>query len=171
MNTFFLALSEIVLGFLISILVIYFSLKIYCTLLQVNLSDIYHNNALALLMASFIFSGGFILIDVIRPTLMTSEIIANTSPGALILIFKTILYLLLFISICLALGFFVIFFSFKLFDLLTKGVKEQEEIVKKGNLAVAMVVASVIIVITLLVNPSIRLLIETLVPSPDSFLK
>ena len=170
MSTFFIALAEIVLGFLIAIVVIYFSFKSFRKFLSVELSEVYHNSALAILMATFIFASGFILQDVIRPTFMTAEIISESNPPLVMLIIKTLAYLFMYVIICLALGLLIVLSAFKMFDLLTKGVDEHDEIVIKGNIPVAITVAAIIIIITLLLNPSIELLIETLIPKPDLFI-
>ena len=60
----------------------------------------------------------------------------------------------------------VIFISIKLFTYMTKNINEFQEI-KKNNLAVAILTATIIISISLLVKESLYLLLETFVPYPE----
>ena len=72
----------------------------------------------------------------------------------------------LFLSVIIITITLVIFISIKLFTYMTKNINEFQEI-KKNNLAVAILTATIIISISLLVKESLYLLLETFVPYPE----
>ena len=71
-----------------------------------------------------------------------------------------------FITTLLLVILLVHFISFTLFSLMTRGIKEINEI-EKNNIAVSLIIGVVIIAISIMVKDSLYLLLESFVPYPD----
>ena len=56
--------------------------------------------------------------------------------------------------------------SIYLFTLMTKDVKEFEEI-KANNIAISLIIAAIVISVSLMVKSSLYLILESFVPYPD----
>jgi uncharacterized membrane protein YjfL (UPF0719 family) len=82
------------------------------------------------------------------------------------LVFRFFQYLLLFAGIGLAVSLLVNFVSLRLFNFLTRDVDEMEEI-RKGNIAVALIAAAILVVISLFVRDSVVFLLESMIPYPE----
>ena len=72
----------------------------------------------------------------------------------------------LFLGLMIFTIVFVIFISIKLFTYMTSDVDEFNEI-QKDNISVAILTATIIISISLLIKESLYLLLESFVPYPD----
>ena len=72
----------------------------------------------------------------------------------------------LFLSIIIITIAVVIFIAIKLFTYMTTDINEFEEL-KKNNIAVSILTATIIISISLLIKESLYLLLESFVPYPD----
>jgi len=83
-----------------------------------------------------------------------------------LLVLDGLKYTGLFLTIIIITIALVIFISIKLFTYMTKSINEFQEI-KKNNIAVAILTATIIISISLLVKESMYLLLETFVPYPE----
>ena len=73
----------------------------------------------------------------------------------------------LFLTIIIITTALVIIVSIKLFTYMTKRIDEFQEI-KKNNIAIAIITATIIISISIMVKESLYLLIETFVPYPKT---
>lgn len=166
MNTqlFTLALLEIILSIGISVGVIFVSYILLKKLFFQKETLQGDNLAFVIFTSGIMLSIGIILSEVIPS--ITNVIRLSATQNEAISIGSIIGYssLYLFIgfigALCINLAVFL------LFSLLTKGVNEFKEI-QRNNIAVAILVATILISITLIAKDSIALLISSLVPYPE----
>jgi hypothetical protein len=107
------------------------------------------------------------LISGIKAPILTSLRLISENPeydGSLLL--DGLKYTLLFLLIVVIAIGFINFLSVKLFTLMTKSINEFEEI-SKNNIAISILIATIIISISLLVKDSLYLLLESFVPYPE----
>ena len=162
---FFLALFEIIFSLLISVGVIYVSYGILRRVFfkQNDLSG--KDMAFTVLTAGLVLSIGLILSEILPQITQVVRVLTtqNENPDYTTIVQYSALYLTIGFVITLLINTAV----FGLFSLLTKGIREYEEI-KKNNLAVAIIVSVTIISITLIVKESVAVLISALLPYPQA---
>ena len=160
---FYLALFEIIFSLLISVGVIYVSYGILRRIFfkQNDLSG--KDMAFTVLTAGLVLSIGLILSEILPQITQVVRVLTtqNENPDYTTIVQYSALYLTIGFVITLLINTAV----FGLFSLLTKGIREYEEI-KKNNLAVAIIVSVTIISITLIVKESVAVLISALLPYP-----
>ena len=166
MNTqlFGLALLEIILTITISVVVFYISYKIL-KMLFFNNEDISGENIAFTIFTSGIFLSIGIILSEIRPSI-SNVIRLSTTQTEAIDAFQIVKYSGLYLFIGFIAAVLINSSVFLLFSVLTKNVNEFKEI-QKNNIAVAMLVVSILISITLIAKNSIALLISSLIPYPE----
>lgn len=166
MNTqlFTLALIEIVLSLVFSVLIIFTSYKILKRLFF-STEDVQGDNmAFTVFTSGIIISIGLILSEIV-PSITNVIRIATTQEESINLI-TVIQYSSLYLFIGFVMAIFINAAVFFLFSILTRGVNEFKAI-KTNNLSVAILVVSILISITMIARDSIELLISSLVPYPE----
>ncbi|MDC1326856.1 MAG: DUF350 domain-containing protein [Flavobacteriales bacterium] len=166
MNTqlFGLALLEIILTITISVVVFYISYKIL-KMLFFNNEDISGENIAFTIFTSGIFLSIGIILSEILPSI-SNVIRLSTTQTEAIDAFQIVKYSGLYLFIGFIAAVLINSSVFLLFSVLTKNVNEFKEI-QKNNIAVAMLVVSILISITLIAKNSIALLISSLIPYPE----
>ncbi len=166
MNTqlFGLALLEIILTITISVVVFYISYKIL-KMLFFNNEDISGENIAFTIFTSGIFLSIGIILSEILPSI-SNVIRLSTTQTEAIDAFQIVKYSGLYLFIGFIAAVLINSSVFLLFSVLTKSVNEFKEI-QKNNIAVAMLVVSILISITLIAKNSIALLISSLIPYPE----
>ena len=166
MNTslFVLALLEIILSLVVSVVIIFASYKIMKRLFFTN-EDVEGQN-----MAFSIFTGGVVLsigiiLSEILPTITNVIRVATTQPEA-VDSFQIVQYSLLYLGIGFVISILINASVFLLFSMLTRNINEFQAI-RQNNVAVAILVTAILISITLIIKDSISLLISSLVPYPE----
>lgn len=161
---FTLALFEIVLSIVISVVTIYVSYSILHRLFfkKTNLRG--DNTAFIVFTSGIVLSIGMILSEIL-PSITNIVRLATTQLETV-----EITTIITYSGIYLFIGFIVavvlnaaVFF---LFSLLTKGIDEFKAI-QENNVAVAIMASTILVSITLIVKDSIALLISSLVPYPE----
>ncbi|MBU2512751.1 DUF350 domain-containing protein [bacterium] len=127
-----------------------------------------NNIAVAILYASFIFALGYIMKEVIQPMIQTFFSIFYQFQIALTIsketVIKAAIYLPLQFLLTLIISIIVLSGSIRVFLWLTKNIDELKEI-KKNNIAVAIVLASVIITIAMIVEIGLPKMLEVIIPT------
>ena len=166
MNTqlFGLALLEIILTITISVVVFYISYKIL-KMLFFNNEDISGENIAFTIFTSGIFLSIGIILSEILPSI-SNVIRLSTTQTEAIDAFQIVKYSGLYLFIGFIAAVLINSSVFLLFSVLTKNINEFKEI-QKNNIAVAMLVVSILISITLIAKNSIALLISSLIPYPE----
>jgi uncharacterized membrane protein YjfL (UPF0719 family) len=166
MNTqlFTLALLEIVLSIVITVVIIFISYKILKKLFFEKEDLGGDNLALSIFTSGIVLSIGLILSEIL-PSITNVIRIASTQNqtiDAITIAKYSALYLFIGFIAAIVINGSV----FLLFSMLTKGVNEFREI-KQNNIAVAILVVAILISITLIAKDSIALLISSLIPYPE----
>ena len=166
MNTqlFGLALLEIILTITISVVVFYISYKILKMLFFNNEVISGENIAFTIFTSGIFLSIGIILSEILPS--ISNVIRLSTTQTEAIDAFQIVKYSGLYLFIGFIAAVLINSSVFLLFSVLTKNVNEFKEI-QKNNIAVAMLVVSILISITLIAKNSIALLISSLIPYPE----
>ncbi|MEP2936208.1 MAG: DUF350 domain-containing protein [Gilvibacter sp.] len=161
---FLLSLLEIVIALILSIAIFYTSFKILKRLFfkQDELGG--SNNAFAIFTAGVFVSVGIILSELV-PSITNVVRYSVLNPEEIGIV-KVIIYAgsTLFIGFILAV--LINAAVFFLFSALTRGINEFKEI-KENNSSTAILIASILIAITLIVKNTIAVLISALLPFPE----
>jgi uncharacterized membrane protein YjfL (UPF0719 family) len=166
MNTslFFLALFEIILSIIVTVIVVYISFGILKKLFFKNQEVESSNMAFTIFMSGIIISLGLILSEIL-PSITNVVRLSVTQQESID--FTTVAkYSSLYLIIGFIMSLFINTAVFVLFSFLTKGVNEFKEI-QQNNLAVSIMVVALLLSITLISKDSIALLISSLVPYPE----
>ncbi|GHC46355.1 DUF350 domain-containing protein [Ulvibacter litoralis] len=161
---FTLALLEIILSIGISVVVIFISYILLKKLFFKKETLQGDNLAFVIFTSGIMLSIGIILSEVVPS--ITNVIRLSATQNEAISITTIIGYSTLYLFIGFVCALCINLAVFLLFSLLTKGVNEFKEI-QRNNIAVAILVATILISITLIAKDSISLLISSLVPYPE----
>jgi len=166
MNTqlFGLALLEIILTITISVVVFFTSYKILKMLFFKN-QDISGENIAFTIFTSGIFLSIGLILSEILPSI-SNIIRLSTTQSETIDTFEIAKYSGLYLFIGFIIAVIINSSVFLLFSVLTKNVNEFKEI-QRNNIAVAILVVSILISITLIAKDGIALLISSLIPYPE----
>lgn len=162
-----LALIEILSGLSIGvvILVITYQLLKY---IGKKRYDIHHNNlAYGIFMASILFSIGYMVSGVIEPLLSLFRLMAASKESTFDLVFSFLGVGAIYIATAYVAGAVVCWLGVVTYTNLTP-IDEFAEL-KNNNVGVALVVGTIIIVLTLLTRDGVNLLLESQVPYPQHF--
>ncbi|MEZ4779778.1 MAG: DUF350 domain-containing protein [Flavobacteriaceae bacterium] len=161
---FTLALFEVILSIIITVVIIYVSYSILHKLFF-RKEDIKGNNtAFTVFTSGIILSIGLILGEIL-PSITNIIRLATTQTDAIdagMIIKYSGIYLLIGFLAAVIINASVFF----LFSILTRGINEFEAI-KNNNVGVSILVATTLVSITLIVKESIALLISSLIPYPE----
>ena len=166
MNTqlFGLALIEIVLTITISVIVFFVSYKILKMLFFKNENITGENIAFTIFTSGIFLSIGLILSEIIPS--ISNVIRLSTTQTEATDVFEIVKYSGLYLFIGFIISVIINSSVFLLFSVLTKNVNEFKEI-QRNNIAVAVLVVSILISSTLIAKDGIALLISSLIPYPE----
>lgn len=166
MNTqlFTLALIEIALSILISVVIIYVSFSILQRLFFKKEDLEGHNMAFSVFTSGVVLSIGLILSEILPS--ITNVIRLSSAHSEAIDIATIAKYSGLYLLIGFIMAIFINLAVFMLFSVLTKGINEFKAI-QNNNVSVAILVTAILLSITLIAKDSIALLISSLVPYPE----
>jgi uncharacterized membrane protein YjfL (UPF0719 family) len=165
MDLFYLALSQIIISIILSVIIFFISYKVLLKAFHLEETKFDNNNlALSIFFSGIIFSIGYLLSGIIPTIINAIQILKIHTEGNLIgEVFK-------YSSLALLIGFFaasiIQFSAFFLVKVLTKHIKEVEQL-KNNNMAVAILLVSILISITLISKDSLVFLLETFLPRPE----
>lgn len=168
MNTelFYYSLVEIGISIVFGVSLLYFTYRVINKLVKKKFDISSDNISFSIFTSSILFSVAYLISGIKSPILNSLKMLSNNPEYDGSLIIDGFKYSGLFLTVIIITISLVIFISVKLFTYMTKNINEFQEI-KKNNLAVAILTATIIISISLLVKESLYLLLETFVPYPD----
>lgn len=124
-----------------------------------------NNLAYGIFMSAVLFSIGYMMSSVLDPLLSLFRILANDDRGSGELIISFLLYGGVYIAAGFILAVVICWLGIMLYMYITP-IDELAEL-KNNNVAVALVVASILITLSLLAHDGIALFIESFVPYPN----
>ena len=160
-----LSIIHLVMSLLLSIVVLYATFKIIKWRIIEKHDVPYSNVAFGILCGSILFSVSYLISDVKDPIINTIRLLQTTHELTFSLFLSSAKFIGLFMFIALIVIAVVIGTSFYLFSVMTRGVDELQEI-KDQNVAVSIIVSSIIISVSLIVKDSMILVLEAIMPYP-----
>ena len=128
-----------------------------------------NNQAFGIFTAAILFSVGYIVSGVIQPLLSLFRILSTRDGSIMHLLLLFMGYGALYILMAYVMALFVCWLGMIMYDYITP-IDEIAEL-KNNNLAVAMVVGSIIITLSLMTHDGVSLLIESFIPYPEMYPK
>ncbi len=166
MNTqlFTLALLEILLSMVITVVIIFVSYKMLKKLFFKKEELGGSNLAFTVFTSGIVLSIGIILSEILPSITNVIRLSLNQNEAIDLMMIAKYSGMYLFIGFVMAI--FINGSVFFLFSILTKGINEFKEI-QQNNLSVSLIVVATLISITLIAKDSIALLISSLIPYPE----
>lgn len=128
-----------------------------------------NNQAFGIFMASVLFSVGYMVSGVVQPLLSLFRILSTRDGSTVHLVGSFIGYGGLYIGLAFVVALVVCFLGAVIYNYITP-IDEIEEL-KNNNIAVALVVGSIIITLSLMTRDGVELLIESFIPYPEMYPK
>ena len=165
-QTFTLSLIEISISILFGVIILYLCYRFLDKLLKEKLKIKNDNISYSIFVSSILFSVAYLIEGIKSPILNSLKLLIDNPEYEGIIILDGLKYSILFITIIVITILVVIFLSIFLFTIMTKDIDELKEI-KNNNIAIAIITATLIISISLLLKESVYLLLESFVPYPE----
>jgi uncharacterized membrane protein YjfL (UPF0719 family) len=127
------------------------------------------NQAFGVVMASILFSVGYIVSSVVHPLLSLFRILSIKDNDTFHLMISFIGYGAIYIALAYVVALIVCWLGMTIYNYITP-IDEIQEL-KNNNLAVALVVGSIIITLSLMTHDGVELLIESFIPYPNQYPK
>ncbi|PKQ69639.1 DUF350 domain-containing protein [Raineya orbicola] len=162
----FLAILHLIMTFLLAVLVTFSTTRIFIRFIRRKYQITPQNVSFAVLLASVIFSVGYIISGLGEPIFKAVNIIRTTETETTAVFFGALKYTLIFILLGYIFSFAVVVLGMYLFNFINTEIDELQEI-SQNNIAVGILVGTIIIVVSLFVKESIVFLIENLIPYPE----
>ena len=168
MNTeiFYYSIIEIVISLFFGVLLLYLTYKVIDKLVRRKLEISLDNISFSIFASSILFSVAYLISGIKSPILNSLKMLGDNPEYEGSLILDGFKYSGLFLSLMIFSIALVIFISIKLFTYMTANIDEFKEI-QKNNIAVAILTATIVISISMLIKESLYLLLESFVPYPD----
>ena len=165
---FWFGLCKVGFGVFVGAVGIYLGLRLLTLLLRQKETDAElgkGNVALALLHAAGVLSLGLLLQHAVTATFDAMDLLYRGRDFEARMLGRFAVYALLHVGLSLVIGSLVIAIGVGIYGRLTRGIDELAE-VRRGNPAPALVLACVIVVLALLVEPGLRAALDGLLPLP-----
>lgn len=160
---------EFAMTVLMAILVVYFNFQVlgYMNKDYNEEDEINKNNlSVAILTAGKLVASGLMVQKGIYPVTSLARMYFLTPMSETMSLGRMALYALSHLVMSFAISAFTISFTLRLYGRLTVRIKEGEEL-KKGNVSVGIMLASVLVVVALYVSEGIGSLSKALIPQPS----
>ena len=164
---FYYALIEIGISLIIGVFLLYFTYRVIDRFIKQKFQISLDNISFSIFSSSILFSVAYLISGIKSPILNSLKLLSNNPEYTGSLVLDGFKYTGLFLTIIIITTALVIIVSIKLFTYMTKRIDEFQEI-KKNNIAIAIITATIIISISIMVKESLYLLIETFVPYPKT---
>ncbi|WP_448530235.1 DUF350 domain-containing protein [Raineya sp.] len=162
----FIAILHLVMAFILAVLVTFSTTRIFLRAIRRKYQITPQNISFAILLASVIFSVGYIISGLEEPIFKVVNTIRAMETETTSVFFGAVKYILIFITLGYIFSFIVVALGMYLFNLINTEIDELQEI-SQNNIAVGILVGVIIIVIALFVKGTIIFLIENLIPYPE----
>jgi uncharacterized membrane protein YjfL (UPF0719 family) len=168
-SPFVIGILKIAFGFLVGVVGIWLASHLFNWLIGARKTDDAvgrGNLGIAVLKGSGLVALGILCRNAVESSFAALDYLALARGTSWSLLGNLVLHSLLHIVLALATGACVLAAGTKLFDKLTGGVEEMEQI-REGHFAPAIVVGAVLVVLALLTAPGLETALEGLLPVPE----
>lgn len=166
---FLTGLAKLSFGVLVGAFGIFFGLRVVTRLLRQPEGDralADGNAALGVMQASCLVSLGLLVQPAVQATFDAMDLLYRGQSLAPAMLLRFTTYAVLHVGSALVVGAAVIALGIRIFVRLTRNVDELEEI-RKGNVAPALALGAVVVVMALLAAPGLRTILDGLLPLPE----
>jgi uncharacterized membrane protein YjfL (UPF0719 family) len=163
---FYYGLLHLGLSVLISVFVLYLTFSRVTRYFKRKFDFSYDNVAFTIFISGLIFSVGYIFEGVHQPMMTVINFLRHDPQLKGSIFFEASKYVALFLVVGLFFTGIVTFVSIYFFTVLTHMIDEFDEL-KRGNVAVGIVLATVIVTVSLLCRDSLVTILESFIPYPD----
>lgn len=162
----FLSVLYLLVSLALALLVTFSTTRLFIKAIRRKYQITPQNISFAILLAAVIFSVGYIISGVLDPVFKMIATVRLMEKSATDTFFSVAKYGIIFVAVGFVVSFLVVLLGMYLFNLINTEIDELQEI-SKDNVAVGILVGTIIIVITLFVKGSIIFLLENLIPYPE----
>ncbi len=166
---FFFALLQLALSLFVGVVILFICFRFINRFSKKSLHlERQNNEAFAILVASALFSVGYLMETIIHPLMTTIRLSLNKKTDMLVSIAKSLGYFGVYFVISSIFSFLLVIISYRLFVYITDvfwGLNEMEEI-KKNNLSIGIITGVIVIVMAMLCRDGLELLVESIIPFP-----
>ena len=166
-NLISMALIEIFTSVILGILVLYFMWSIVRARFRKKYKFEEINLAFAIFCCGIFLSIGNLMSGSIQPIINTMRVLNPEPRVELSAIWNSFLYIIIFIAIGLLMSLIIIYLGISFFKRLTRDVDEIQEITK-NNIGIAILFATILFIISMFAKDGYVLLLESLIPYPQS---
>lgn len=161
-------LIKVIFGGLVAALGIWIAFRGLNRLLGTNaLEDLRQGNTAAgIVHAASLLALGLLVQHAIQATSDAVDLTVRTMPFQPVMVARLALFSVLHVVLSLGVGTGVLALGVLLFDKMTPGLDELEE-VRRGNIALALVLSAILVVIALLTAPGLQAALNGLIPFPQ----
>lgn len=171
MNMFVIVIGfiELILSLLLCVFILFITFK-FLHFINKKIDDIKelknNNYSVALYNASILFSVTWVAKSSIRSAVSSLTLLLRNPNAIFSDVLKTAGVISLQIIISLSIAFAGVYFGMLLFTKLTKNIDEFT-LIKNNNIAIAIIVSTIIIIIALFIEPSVKTIVQGLIPYPS----
>lgn len=161
-------LIKVIFGGLVAALGIWIAFRGLNRLLGTHaLEDLRQGNpAAGIVHAASLLALGLLVRHAIQATSDAVDLTVRTSPFQWVMVARLTLFAVLHVVLSLGVGTAVLAVGVLLFDKMTPGLDELAE-VRRGNVALALVLSAILVVIALLTAPGLQAALNGLIPFPQ----
>ncbi|QDE70837.1 MULTISPECIES: DUF350 domain-containing protein [Myxococcus] len=164
----FVGLIKVVFGGLVAALGIWLALRGLSRILGANpVEELRQGNVAACLVhASSMVSLGLLVQHAVQATSDALDLTVQNPPLHLLVVGRLVAVAVLHVGLSLGVGVTVLGTGVLLFDRMTPGIDELAE-VRKGNVAAALILSAILLVLALLTAPGLQAALNGLIPFPQ----
>jgi len=159
---------ELILSILVSVFTIFITFKVFHVITKKidDISELKKNNySVALYNSAILFSVAWVVRSSVNSAISALTVVFTNPDSNHIAILKVMGIMSVQIILSAVIAFFGVYIAISIFMFLTKQIDEFTEI-KNNNLAVAIIIATIVIIVALFIEPSVKTIVDGLVPYP-----
>lgn len=160
------SILQLIISIFIGTIILYSTYKLIDRIIRKKNKIKIDNTAYGILCSSILFSVGFLIAGIKDPIINSINLIQQNVNFSGSVIFEGLKYTGLFLSIIIFLIWIIIIVAIYLFTIMTKNLDEFKEI-KNNNIAVSLIIASIVMTISFIVKSSLFQILESFVPYPN----
>lgn len=166
---FLLGVAKLIFGVLIAAFGIFFSLRVVHRLLKIEGAEkalAAGNIALGVMQASCLIALGLLVQPAVQASFDAVDLLYRGQSLSPRMLGRFGMYAFLHVGTALVVGSACVTLGVQIFDRLTKGIDELAEI-RRGNVAPALALGAVLVMMSLLAAPGVRTMLDGLLPLPE----
>ncbi|MBN2440160.1 MAG: DUF350 domain-containing protein [Spirochaetales bacterium] len=161
-----ISLFQIIAGLILGTTLLFIAFKLMSSWLKKSHKIKEHSVSTGILIGSVLFSVGYFITSIVEPLITTFRMLIKNYSNIFMVIGIGCLYMVGYFFLAFIFSFIVVVVSFFLFTLFTRDIDEITEI-RNNNIGIAIIIAVVIVVMSIIVGNGFTLLTESIIPFPS----